>query len=184
MTRDEFMSKLIFEEKTWEIASNMDMVNRQQVCKLVTKNLLYLLHARRYFGINLDLDANHSIVDCVKRYVKEFVIKERLKINKEKNSAAYYALTESSVNKLFKRTLKAQYPQTLYKQVDKGRRTTTMKHFTVHDFNEALYSTIREFSSFVNFSQVENATFGFLMDSLAEESRASSKSRMPRGEKA
>ena len=28
LTRDEFMSKLIFEEKTWEIASNMDMVNR------------------------------------------------------------------------------------------------------------------------------------------------------------
>lgn len=28
MTRDEFMSKLIFEEKTWEIASNMDMINR------------------------------------------------------------------------------------------------------------------------------------------------------------
>ena len=28
MTRDEFMSKLIFEEKSWEIASNMDMLNR------------------------------------------------------------------------------------------------------------------------------------------------------------
>lgn len=56
MTRDEFMSKLIFEEKSWEIASNMDMLNRLQFCKLVTKNLLYMLHARRYFGVNLDLE--------------------------------------------------------------------------------------------------------------------------------
>ena len=83
MTRDEFMSKLIFEEKTWEIASNMDMLNRQQLCKLVTKNLLYLLHARKYFGINLDLEGNPSIVGALKRYVKEYVAKEKLKINKE-----------------------------------------------------------------------------------------------------
>ena len=66
LTRDEFMSKLIFEEKTWEIASNMDMVNRLQLCKMVTKNLLHLIHARRHFGItDLDLDSNTSIVDAL-----------------------------------------------------------------------------------------------------------------------
>ena len=69
MTRDEFMSKLIFEEKTWEIASNMDMVNRFHLCKMVTKNLLYLIHARRHFGLVLDLNQNTSIVDSVMTYI-------------------------------------------------------------------------------------------------------------------
>ena len=106
MTRDEFMSKLIFEEKSWEIASNMDMLNRLQFCKLVTKNLLYMLHARRYFGVNLDLESNTSIVDALKKHIKAYVAKERLKINKDQNSAAYSTLSESSVSKLFKKTLK------------------------------------------------------------------------------
>ena len=77
LTRDEFMSKLIFEEKTWEIASNMDMVNRLQLCKMVTKNLLYLIHARRHFGItDLDLDSNTSVVDAMKQHIKKFIVKE------------------------------------------------------------------------------------------------------------
>ena len=59
-----------------------------------------------------------------------------------------------------------------------------MRHFTVHDFNEALYSSLREFNSFVNFSQVENATFGFIMDSLAEETRASTRSKTLKGGRA
>ena len=39
-------------------------------------------------------------------------------------------------------------------------------HFTVHEFNEALYSTLCEYNSFVNFKQIENATFYFFMDNL------------------
>ena len=77
LTRDEFMSKLIFEEKTWEIASNMDMVNRFQLCKMVTKNLLYLLHARKHYGITLNLDSNTSIVDAMAKHIKQFVNAEK-----------------------------------------------------------------------------------------------------------
>ena len=77
MTRDEFMSKLIFEEKTWEIASNMDMINRFAFCKVVTKNLLLLVHARRHFGLTLDLNSNTSILDAVMNHIEEFVANEK-----------------------------------------------------------------------------------------------------------
>ena len=77
MTRDEFMSKLIFEEKTWEIASNMDMINRFHFCKVVTKNLLYLIHARRHFGLHIDLSQNFSIIEGVNKIIDVFVTNER-----------------------------------------------------------------------------------------------------------
>ena len=53
----------------------------------------------------------------------------------------------------------------------KMKSPTNLTHFTVHDFNEALFSAIREFSSYVNFAQVEHATYSFLMDRLIEEQR-------------
>ena len=49
------------------------------------------------------------------------------------------------------------------------RGPTNLTHFTVHEFNEALYFAIREYSSYVNFSQVENATYTFFMDAIISE---------------
>ena len=46
---------------------------------------------------------------------------------------------------------------------------TNLTHFTVHEFNEALYSALREYSSYVNFAQVEAATYGFIMDKILQD---------------
>ena len=46
---------------------------------------------------------------------------------------------------------------------------TNLHHFTVHEFNEALYFAMREYSNYVNFSQIENATYGFFMDEILKE---------------
>jgi hypothetical protein len=40
-------------------------------------------------------------------------------------------------------------------------------NFTVHDFNEAIYSTLAQYVE-VNFAQVENCTFYFLMQDLIQ----------------
>jgi len=39
----------------------------------------------------------------------------------------------------------------------------------VHEFNEAVYFALREFSNYVNFAQVEAATYNFFMDQLLAE---------------
>jgi len=39
-----------------------------------------------------------------------------------------------------------------------------LTHYTVQELNEAIYFAMKEFSSYVNFSQIENATFHFFMD--------------------
>lgn len=82
----------------------------------------------------------------------------------------------------FKSTLKKAYPSTLFtsnkrKPGIKKDTKSTQKHYTIHDFNEALYSTLREFSSFVNFVQVENATFSFIMDNIVSEINFENKGR-------
>ena len=82
----------------------------------------------------------------------------------------------------FKSTLKKTYPSTLFtnkkrKPGVKVEQKTTQRHYTIHDFNEALYSTLREFSSFVNFAQVENATFSFVMDNIVSEINFENKGR-------
>ena len=44
------------EEKIWEIGSNMDRISRKKFNKMVSRNLLYLVHARKHFGVYLDID--------------------------------------------------------------------------------------------------------------------------------
>ena len=84
--------------------------------------------------------------------------------------------------KLFKTTMWETYWHSLYER--KSERTkkgsdivnqygydgpTNLRHFTVHEFNEALYFAMREFSSYINFAQIENATYGFFMDQILSE---------------
>ena len=145
------MSKLVFEEKTWEIASNMDMVNRFQLCKMVTKNLLYLVHARRHFGITLDLNQHTSIIEAVTTHIKEFIVQERAQVKRE-TSAKIFSFGEKSIKKLFKRTLKKEYANSLLNSKKEDRWVSTLQHYTVHEFNEALYSSLKEYSSFINFA--------------------------------
>ena len=76
-------------------------------------------------------------------------------------------MTSASRNyKLFKKTMWQTYWHTLFenkKEVRKnvGKRIvnegnydgpTNLHHFTVHEFNEALFFAMREYSSYVNFS--------------------------------
>jgi len=86
------------------------------------------------------------------------------------------------VKNKFKSTLKKNYPMTLStkkkrKGGNKKDANSTQEHYTIHDFNEALYSALREFSSFVNFTQVENATFSFVMDNIVSEINFENKGR-------
>ena len=56
-------------------------------------------------------------------------------------------------------------------QKNYNKKATNLHHFTVHEFNEALYFAMKEFSSYVNFSQIENATYGFFMDQILSEKK-------------
>ena len=56
MTRDQFQRKLVYEEKMVQIAINMDKLDYKSFTKLVTKNLLILVHARKQFNVYLDLN--------------------------------------------------------------------------------------------------------------------------------
>ena len=40
--------------------------------------------------------------------------------------------------------------------------------FTVHDFNEALYSTLHSFVPTLNFAQAENISFYFIMEDISK----------------
>ena len=104
------MSKLIFEEKTWEIAANMDLMNRQQLCKMVTKNLLYLIHSRRHFGISLDLKQDTMIVDALTDHIKDFIVNEKTQVKRETQARIYHKLDVKQIKKNFKKTIKKVYP--------------------------------------------------------------------------
>ena len=45
-------------------------------------------------------------------------------------------------------------------------------HYTIHEYNEAIFFAMKEYSSYVNFSQIENATYNFIIDELLRESYA------------
>ena len=51
-----YESLLLSEEKYWEIATNSSKFNRRKFNRMVTKNLLNMIHARKHFGIYLKLD--------------------------------------------------------------------------------------------------------------------------------
>lgn len=53
------------------------------------------------------------------------------------------------------------------KQTEQGYNgPTNLTHYTVHEFNEAVFFALREYSSYINFSQVEHATYHFFMDNF------------------
>ena len=212
----------------------MEKLDHLSFIKLVTKNLLIILHARKRFGTILDLDKHKSVKEALmaqlkieEEKAKDLIMKEyRLQaerqyevyevLSKEKaeeqakqkrglkrgevhrkirewrakndkiiqKKQEYEKMTSASRNyKLFKKTMWQTYWHTLFenkKEVKKqvGRRIvnegnydgpTNLHHFTVHEFNEALFFAMREYSSYVNFSQIENATYGFFMDQILSE---------------
>ena len=55
MTREKFRRTLVYEEKMTEIAINIDKLDYERFTKLVTKNLMIIIHARKKFGVFLDL---------------------------------------------------------------------------------------------------------------------------------
>lgn len=102
---------------------------------------------------------------------------------KKKRKAKEKEVSQAKNYKLFKDTMWDEYWHTYFedkrqKEVtsevkivnEKGYEgPTNLHHFTVHEFNEALYFAMREYSSYVNFSQIENATYCFFMDHIISE---------------
>ena len=64
-TREQFRRTLVYEEKMMQMAINMDKLEHGRFTKLVTKNLLIILHARKKFGAFLDLDNHPSVKDAL-----------------------------------------------------------------------------------------------------------------------
>ena len=65
LTRDQFRRVLIYEEKMMEVATNSDKLDHQRFIKLVSKNLMIMLHLRKKFGAYLDLDDHDSIKEAL-----------------------------------------------------------------------------------------------------------------------
>jgi len=91
---------------------------------------------------------------------------------------------QKNIQKLFKTTMwqtysHSSFPNKKPKEVVKAKKKfeglweyekqRNLTHYTVHEFNEALYFALREFSTYVNFSQVENATYSYFMDNILRE---------------
>lgn len=55
MNREKFKRQLVYEEKMTQIAINIDKLDYTRFIKLVTKNLMIIIHARKKFGAYLDL---------------------------------------------------------------------------------------------------------------------------------
>ena len=70
MTRDQFQRKLVYEEKMVQIAINMDKLDYKSFTKLVTKNLLILVHARKQFNVYLDLNKYNSVSEALEAQLK------------------------------------------------------------------------------------------------------------------
>lgn len=83
MTREKFRRALIKEEKLFQIAINIDKINHKGFVKLVTKNLLILVHARKKYAAFLDLNNHASIKDALMAHLKVESDKAKDIINKE-----------------------------------------------------------------------------------------------------
>ena len=224
MNRDKFRRALIQEEKLVQIAINMEKLDHESFIKLVTKNLMIILHARKSYGIILELDKYKSVKEALMAQLKQeeykakdIIMKEYIKKALKRQEAADKLAKEPQspdkfkkikkwkvINKmivqrkeqleervsatknyeLFKDTMWQKYWHTFFeKKIPKRKRPlgkdivnqegyegpTNLTHYTVHEFNEALYFALREYSSYVNFSQVENATYTFFMDAIINE---------------
>ena len=56
LNETKYENLLLSEEKQWEISCNNHKLNRKKFNKIVTKNLFFLVHARKHFGVYLKLD--------------------------------------------------------------------------------------------------------------------------------
>ena len=65
MNRERFKRALINEEKMTQIAINIDKLDYNRFIKLVTKNLMIIIHARRKYGIFLDLHQHNSVKEAL-----------------------------------------------------------------------------------------------------------------------
>ena len=83
MNRDRFHRQLIWEEKLMQIAINMEKLDHQTFVKIVTKNLLIILHARKKYGIFLDLDKYRSVKEALMAQLKLEEEKAKDRIMKE-----------------------------------------------------------------------------------------------------
>lgn len=70
LNREKFHRTLILEEKLTQIAINKDKLDHRNFIKLVTKNLMILIHARKKFGTFLDLDSHKSIKEALMAQLK------------------------------------------------------------------------------------------------------------------
>lgn len=70
MNRDKFRRALIQEEKLVQIAINMEKLDHESFIKLVTKNLMIILHARKSYGIILELDKYKSVKEALMAQLK------------------------------------------------------------------------------------------------------------------
>ena len=65
MNREKFRRTLIQEEKLMQIAINMEKLDHESFTKLVTKNLMIILHARKKYGTILELDKHKSVKEAL-----------------------------------------------------------------------------------------------------------------------
>ena len=65
MNRNRFKRQLIYEEKISNIAINIDKLDYTRFTKLVTKNLMIIIHARKKFGTFLDLQNHNSVKEAL-----------------------------------------------------------------------------------------------------------------------
>ena len=65
MNRERFHRQLIWEEKLMQIAINMEKLDHLTFVKIVTKNLLIIVHARKKYGIFLELDKHRSVKEAL-----------------------------------------------------------------------------------------------------------------------
>ena len=105
---------------------------------------------------------------------------ERQKLQTRVSAANIYKLFMSSLDQTYWHTYfydkKNPLHKKVYTQLEEGYEgPTNLTHFTVHEFNEAVYFAMREFSNYVNLAQVESATYNFFMDQLLDEANKARK---------
>ena len=54
-----------------QTAINMEKLDHESFTKLVTKNLLIILHARKYYGVILELDKYKSVKEALMAQLKQ-----------------------------------------------------------------------------------------------------------------
>lgn len=105
--KQEFETRLIYQQKIWEMARVYDCFDRKKFNKEVSRNLLILTHTRNFFRVDLDLTKAETIKQALNAHI-ETVVTDSYQEGKPET-------TKEEVLKHFERTLEKQFSHSLLK---------------------------------------------------------------------